>query len=157
MARGPPSGSASRTASTTYTTLRGEKIKLSKDKAEESFHRLLAHDERPPETHLRPTFARAADDFLTQSENANEPSTFVTYKRFLQSFCNHIGKSKKVPDLKPSDAASWLDARPTWGTSSQAIAVEKVKAALAYALAEGKTNHHPLQKVRLKTMVDPIV
>lgn len=136
------------------TTVRGKKIKLARDKkeAEKAFHLLLATDEAPEESaHRRPSFRIVADRFLEHSKGTNEEGTYLSHKRYLQSFCDHIG-NKKAPDLKGHHVTTWLKAHPTWGQSTRSLAIQAVKAALNHAVQEGYLSLHPLIKVKQGTI-----
>lgn len=131
------------------TTIRGEKIKLSKDKkeAEKSFHTLLAHDIEPEVTsHLRPSFRLVADKFLDHSLEANEKTTWEIHKRYLQSFCDHV-KNRKAPDVRGEHITSWLKTT-AWGESTRSLAIQAVKAALNYAVLEGRLAVNPLAAMK---------
>lgn len=81
-----------------YTTIRGEKVKLSPDKKEarQLFHELMAKEQEPAGTNLSPTFRKIADLFLDDSLKNKKPTTYRMAKMFLQSFCDSVGK-RRVP------------------------------------------------------------
>ena len=130
------------------TTINGQQIKLSQDKAEaqKAFHALLASDEQPD--NRRPPFRNLADGFLKHSREVNVHSTFKTHQRgYLQSFCDHV-KNRRAPDLRGEHVTAWLKANPTWGQSTRSLAIQAVKACLNWAKDEGKIKSHPLATVK---------
>ena len=130
-----------------YTTRNRKQIKLSQDKAEatRAFHALMAAGVAPD--NRRPTVARLADEFLEQSKAENEPGTYETHRRFLQSFCDHA-KGRKAPDIRPEHMAAWLKANPGWGQSTRTLATQIVKAAFNLAVLNGKIDGNPIAKAK---------
>ena len=53
------------------------------------------------------SFAVLADRFLSHSKVTNEPETFHVHKHFLQSFIDHIGKTRAVSRLGEDDLDAW--------------------------------------------------
>src|SRR4051812_22728657 len=115
MAR-PPSIWLRSQDDTYYTTIRGQKIKLSPDKKEATrlFHELMAKHEEPAGSNISPTFRKVADLFLDESERTKKPNTYRLLRSTLQSFCDHVG-GKRVADLKVHHVTSWVaeHQRPT--------------------------------------------
>lgn len=132
------------------TTLNGKQIPLARDKkeAEKAFHQLLASEENEPHVHKRPTFRKVADVFLEHSKRSNAASTYESHLRYIQSFADHVGKTKRVPELRGEHVTSWLRQNVGWGQSTRSLAIQSVKAALNHAVIEGLVDVHPLLKVK---------
>ncbi len=131
-----------------YTTINGKQMRLAQDKAEaqKALHALLAHD-KEPEVRGRPTFRSIADAFLERSHEVNTPETFNGHRRYLQSFCDHV-KNRRAPDIRGEHVTSWIKANPQWGPSTRSLAIQVVKAAMNYAVEQGRISVHPIKAVR---------
>ena len=134
---------------TYYTTLRGKKVKLSSDRKEAKrlFHELLAKDEEPAGTTISPSFKRVADDFLDESERTKRPNTYRMLKYFLQSFCDHLGRKRRVSDLKVFHVTKWVNAND-WNSSTACSARATLLACLNWAVEQGHVDSHPLTKLK---------
>jgi site-specific recombinase XerD len=132
-----------------YTTYCGEQKKLSQDKgeAERIFHELHAQQPAPENVH-RYSIGKIADMFLDYSEKHHDPDTFKHYKSMLNRFCAHVGKGKKVADLRPYHVTSWCDAYRHWSESTRAAAIAVLLACLNWAVEEGHLQSHPLTRVK---------
>lgn len=135
-----------------YSTVGGKQVRLSRDKkeAEKALHGLLAQD-REPEVKSRPSFRSLADAFLEHANESNKPETFGVQRRYLQSFCEHI-KSRKATDLRGEHVTSWFRSHPGWNQSTRALATQTVKAAINYAISQGKLATNPIKAVRAGQM-----
>jgi integrase len=132
---------------------RGQYVKLARGldneaAARQRFHELMALEalRAPAES---PTAATAAllEAFLDWSNRHNEPSTYESYRAFLQSFCDQHG-AVPVRDLKPYHVTRWLDGQPGWGQSTRRGAITAVKRALNWAVDEGLLPANPLKQVK---------
>jgi integrase len=134
-----------------YTTVRGNKIKLSPDKkvATRLLHELLAKQEEPAGSNISPSFRKIADLFLDDSEKHKKPATCRVAKFFLQSFCDHVGK-RRVADLKVLHATEWVNAN-NWNTSTACSGRSTVLACLNWAVTQGYIDSHPLTKLKRGT------
>jgi integrase len=134
-----------------YTTIKGEKIKLSPELKEATrlFHELLAMHEEPAGCNISPTFKKVADLFLDESEKNKKPTTYRMAKMFLQSLVDRIGK-KRVTDLKVFDITAWVNAHD-WNESTACSARATVLAALNWAVNQGFIDSHPLTKLKRGT------
>jgi len=152
-----------------YTTIKGEKIKLSPDKKEATrlFHELLSKHEEPAGSNISPSFKHIADLFLDESERTKKPTTYRMAQMFLQSFCDHIGK-KRIADLKVLHVSEWIAAKqrepvPTkvihgekpklrkrrpWNESTACSGRATVLACLNWAVQQGYIESHPLMKLK---------
>lgn len=132
-----------------YTTYRGEQKKLSQDKAEAEriFHELHAQQPEPENVH-RYSIGKIADMFLDHSQKHHDPDTYKHYKCMLNRFCAHVGKGKKVADLKPFHVTSYCDAYRHWSESTRAAAIAVLLACLNWAVNEGYLQSHPLTRVK---------
>jgi len=100
-----------------YTTIRGKKIKLSRNrkKALKAFHTLLAKDdEAVPVASM--AFRKLADLFLDESQRTKKPNTYRLAKYTLQSFCDAIGNCR-VADLRVLHVTEWVKTKG-WNESS---------------------------------------
>ena len=134
--------------------MNGRQIKLGKDRkeADRQFHALMAARRDEVREVNRPTFRAVADEFLAHSQATNEPGTFETHRRFLQSFCIQV-KSRGVADLRGEHVTAWLKANPSWGKSTRSLAIGIVKAAISHARLEGKLTIHTSKEVKVGTML----
>lgn len=158
-----------------YTTFRGTKIKLSRDKAaEREFHALRTQAPVAPAEPAggRVSARKLADLFLTHAHQTKEPATYDLQRYFLQSFCDHV-KGKKAADVKVADVTGWLLAanaagkkrrrlrgrelphgageqtKLRWGVNSQTTARAVVRACFNWGVEQGHLTHSPVG--RLKT------
>ena len=134
-----------------YTTFRGEQTKLSRDKdeAERLFHGLHA---QPPEEQRddsrRLSVGKVCDLFLEYAQNSLDPETYKHYKSKLNRYCAHVGKGRKVADLKPFHVTTWCDAYRHWSESTRAAAIAVVLACLNWAVEQGYLSSHPLTRLK---------
>lgn len=136
------------------TTIRGEQVKLSRDKeeAERAFHALMAkEDPEPKKGGAFPTFRKVADLFLADSKANKKPTTYRMHLYYLQSFCDHVGR-RRVNDLKVHHVTWWI-AKPKpkvkkWNQSSACSGRSTVLACLNWAVQEGHIDSHPLGKLK---------
>ncbi len=131
-----------------YTTIRGQKVKLSPDKKEATrlFHELLAKNEEPAGSQVSPPLKRIAELFLEESQRTKKPNTYRMARMFLQSFCDHVGR-KRVADLKVHHVTSWVGAHQ-WNESTGCSARSTVLACLNWAVTQGHVDSHPLAKLK---------
>lgn len=133
-----------------YTTIRGKKHKLSKDRkdAQKLFHALMAkeEDDGPKGTAVAPTFRKVADLFLDESERTKKPNTYRMHKYLLQSFCDHVGK-RRVRDLKVHHVTEWVGSQD-WNESTACSGRSTLLACLNWAVAQGYIDSHPLGKLK---------
>ena len=108
-----------------FTTVRGQQIRLSSDKAEaeKAFHALMLED-RPAPARKRPPFRDLTDAFLEESHAADSPETFAIHRCYLQSFFDHV-KGRRTRDLMGETVTRWLKANPSWGQSTRSLAVQQ--------------------------------
>src|SRR5436309_384675 len=99
-----------------YSTVDGVQHKLDPDlkKSTDMLKKLLRELGSGP-AGPDPAVGKVFDLFLENSQRENEACTFELHHMFLQSFCDHVGKTKKVSGLREHHVDSWLKARPTWG------------------------------------------
>lgn len=133
-----------------YATIRGRKLRLSKDRkeAERLFHRLKAEEEPPARAVAAPTFRKLADLYIEEGRREKSEKTFKLRLHFLQSFCDHVGR-RRADELKVHMASEWLNRCDTWGRSTRATAVRVLKACLNWSVEQGYLEKNPL--VRLKS------
>ena len=139
-----------------YTTIRSQQQRLARDKDEATrlFHELMSR-EQPEDTDpsgVSPKFRKLADLFLTRSERSNKPETYRYQKKFLQSFCDAVGK-RRVMDLTGNHVSKWFLSHPEWGQSTRAMAIQIIKACLNWGVREGFIHQSPLTKVRREAFV----
>ncbi len=136
------------------TTIRGDQIKLSKnkDEAERAFHALMAKEvPEVKDTGVFPSFRKLADLFLEDSKVNKKPNTYRMHLYYLQSFCDHIGR-KRVNDLKVHHVTEWIG-KPkakvnVWNQSSACSGRTTILACLNWAVAQGYIDSHPLGKLK---------
>lgn len=134
-----------------YTTVRGKRVRLAKDKkeADKAFHALLAAAPDDGPVGFRPTFRRLADLYLDFTQQTKSPRTYEHQLRFLQSFCDSVGV-KRAADLKPGDVTAWLlKHKTTWGHNTQVTARSLVVACLNWAVREGHVPSSPLRGMKV--------
>jgi integrase len=134
-----------------YVKIRGKQVKLSADRTEATLamHSMLAQAETPtesPASRRIPTFRKVADLFLDNSERVNKKTTYRMHKLYLQSFVDHIGKTR-VGDLKVHHVTEWI-AATGWGQSTACSARGTVLACLNWAVEQGYIVGHPLGKLK---------
>jgi integrase len=131
-----------------YTTLRGEKIKLSQDRkeAQKLFHGMMAKDEEPSGTSISMTFRALADLYLDEVQRIRKLNTYRLHKYTLQTFCDRIGK-KRVADLRVLHATEWVNAH-TWNESTCCTARTTLLACLNWGVTQGYIDRHPLAKLK---------
>jgi integrase len=136
-----------------YSTINGEKVRLSEDKkeAERLFHELLSKkaeaDAPEPAAIFGPTFKKLADDYLKATQEEKSDRVFEQQTRCLQLFSNYLPKKTLAKDLKPHMVAAWLKSKPTWGTSTKAGKRKTIKAVLNWAVKQGYLEENPLKKM----------
>src|SRR4051812_48763305 len=91
-----------------YATINGKKEKLSEDYAEavELFHTLKATTKKRT-GRLKCTLAEACDSFLDNAQKTKEAKTYENQRVYLQSFCDFVGKSRRVQDLTGAHFDDW--------------------------------------------------
>jgi integrase len=143
-----------------YTTIDGEKVRLSKDKAEAErmFHQLLSQKgiEQPePAAQLGPSFKKLADEFLVNTKGDKNPETVAIQGKVLQAFCDR-NKGLRAADLKGHTVVKWIawenewrakKGRKPWGTSTQALAIKTIKAACNWGVKIGYLKEHPIKRL----------
>jgi integrase len=131
-----------------YTTVHGKQIRLSDDKAEarQSLHELLAAPPDDTRGH-RPSIAKACDLFLTYSHAQHEVETYKHYRWFLQSFCAHVKKGRKIADLRVHMVTSWHQAN-AWSESSKASSIGVLLACLNWNVAQGHLKANPFTGIK---------
>jgi integrase len=131
-----------------YTTLRGEKIKLSQDRkeAQKLFHTLMAKDEKPTGPAISMTFRWLADLYLDEVQRIRRPNTYRVYRYVLQTFCDRVG-GKRVADLRVLHATEWVNAHE-WNESTCCSARTALLACLNWGVTQGHIDSHPLQKLK---------
>jgi integrase len=136
-----------------YSTIDGVQHKLHPDrkKAEGKLKQLLRDLGSGP-AGPDPSIGKVCDLFLEHSAGENESCTFDLHQMFLQSFCDHVGKNKKVVSLREHHVDSWVKAKPTWGASTRVRAKAILLAALNFACRKGHLGTHPLKNVRPGTV-----
>jgi integrase len=106
-----------------YATIGKQKVFLGLDRAhaEREFHRLKAATKPIPRSKQR--VDTLVDLYLDHASREVRESTFINYKWFLQSWCDHAG-SRIASELKPLDVAAWV-AGQQWNptTRHQAISI----------------------------------
>jgi integrase len=133
-----------------YTTLKGQQIRLSKDRSEarRMLHELLSREEPEADSVIaRISMRKLADLFLDESRRTKAPETYVVQKYYLQSFCDHVGR-KKVRDLKVHMATAWLAEYPAWGQSTRTTAVAILKACNNWGVQQGHLQTNPIAKLK---------
>jgi integrase len=144
------------------TTLKGEIVKLSKDKreAERLFHEMMAKraaepEEKTPAHQLGPTFRRMADDFLVHTQGDKNERSLGIQTKILLAFCSRI-KGIRAAELKGHMVTSWISwenqvrakkGKKTWNTSTQALAIKTIKAVLNWGVKQGYLEFNPIKKL----------
>jgi integrase len=143
------------------TTVKGEIVRLSKDKkqAEALFHDLMAQKAREdtpePARQLGPSFKKLADDWLVQTQGQKDERTVKLQVRVIQPFCNRI-KGMRAADLKGHTVTDWLawenqwrqkKNRKLWNTSTQSFAIKTIKAALNWGVKMNYLDANPIKKL----------
>ena len=96
-----------------YTTLNRKNVKVADkgDSYEEAFKKyveiLNVRDVEPGKI----TVVALLDHYLEWVQGNRAHATYLWYKRFAQSFVNHVGKRLKVTDLKPLHVQNWISAK----------------------------------------------
>lgn len=125
-----------------YTTIKGEQIRLSQDKAEAErmLHRILADQEpdaKAEEVSVSPTMKKICELFLEDALLEKGEETYKVQKRVLQSFLDSLKKGMKVADLKQMHVTEWFRKHPTWGGSYRTNGRKVLKACLNWAGKQG--------------------
>jgi integrase len=129
-----------------YTTIAGERIKLSQNKgeAETLFHQeMCARADRQGAPGVRLTMARVADLFLADAQEGKEPRTFQNQRYYLQSFVDSVGKRVKAHELKVNMVTRWL-AGHDWNETTRSSARAALSACLNWAVREEHLDRNPL-------------
>lgn len=133
-----------------YTTIRGEQIKLSMDRAEAEriFHGLMADQPEEIPTGARNlTFAQVARAFLEDSKRENALDTYRGHKQFLAGFMRHSGRVK-IAALTPYMLNRWIAVHEGWGDSTRRVAMNIVQACLNWGARMKFYKEHPLEKLK---------
>ena len=118
----------------------------------------------------------AVMDYLKHSQAKDRLATFNKRGEFLFDFCfglpcrfwdygvgRKVAKpsahdylhdgfgNKRVAEIIPMDVQNWLDKHPTWGKSTQRIAIQSVKRAFNYCLKMGLIPTNPVKGMTAPT------
>jgi integrase len=135
-----------------YAKINGKQERLSLDYAEalQIFHRLKAAAKKSKGKHARKLSAalgEVCDAFLDLSQKTNAPKTYENQRGYLQSFCDHVGKGRRVYDLTGEEFDAWALAGG-WGESTRSAARAAVLACLNWAARAGRVAENPLAGCR---------
>jgi integrase len=150
-----------------YCTHNGEKVKLSKDKAEaeRAFHTLKAHGSLAPgedaaeNSGPRPSLRYLVGLYLDEAKATKAEETYQVQRRYLTGFCDFVGKIK-APDVRIHHVKDWLAAdkkRNTrsgkillckWGESTRALAVSTLIALFNWAIADQRLVVSPIKGIK---------
>jgi integrase len=134
-----------------YITINGDQKRLSTDKgeAERMMHELLSKEEPEEKVPVaRVPLKQLINLFLHHAKQTKEEGTFVVQTIYLQSFLDHVGKNRKVSDLKTHMGEAWLAAHPEWNQSTRCTAVSIVKACLNWGVNQDYILLNPLRKLK---------
>lgn len=128
-----------------YATISGKQVNLGTDHAEATreYHRLRARA-APPSG--RATTAESVDRFLEHAEPHVQPDTFTLYRYYLQSWCDHTGKTRATT-IEPRHVQGWMERHPGWNSSTRHLAITIVKLWSRWAL-----DPDPLRRVKRPKM-----
>jgi len=133
-----------------YVTLKGKKVRLSKDKkeAQQAFHALMSKERDPLEkAGLSPTFKRLADLFLDEAEKTKAPGTYAVQLNYLQLFSDFIG-TKRAAEVKVHHVTEWLHSHDSWSESTRTTARSILRACMNWGVQQGYLKEHPLSRLK---------
>jgi integrase len=141
-----------------YTTIRGEKIKLARNKkdAERAFHALLSRPEEeegdglPKQTPLL-SFRKLADLYLEHCKQNKDEKTYQLQRHFLQSLSDFV-RGRKAMDLRPRHVSEWLVTKKTWQHNSRVTARGILRSCLNWAVEEGYLVKDPMPSLKVGQM-----
>jgi integrase len=134
-----------------YTTIRGKKVRLTRDKAEarKALYELLARPDAPAGSPVtrRLAFRRIADQFLGHCERTMSARTLKTRLSYLKGFCAHVG-GRAVSDLRVEHVTAWESKNPHWKPSTVATVRSILTACLNWATNQGVIEANPLARLK---------
>jgi integrase len=119
-----------------YATINGRQEKLSPDyqEARDLFHKLKSNlAKKKTSGKLSTTLKEVCDAFLTHTKQTKAEKTYENRYRYLQSFCDFVGKGSRVHDLKGGQLDAWSLSQG-WNSSTQAAARASVMTCLNWGV-----------------------
>jgi integrase len=131
-----------------YTTVDGKKVNLGKDKrkAEAAWHKIESGGQTPTTVRLKNAF-----DLYLASLGECTADTRDVAQRHLASFLAFVG-NVQVQKLKPLVWTEYLKTK-SWSESTKRTALNKILAALNYAVDQGAITGHPF-KIKQKPRME---
>jgi integrase len=130
-----------------YCTLNGKQEKLSAnyDEALDLFHTLRANRKRAkrPAAKLSTTLKEVCDGFLELAQKTKAENTYRNQLAYLQSFCDRVGKHRRVHDIQGRELDDWVLAQG-WALSTQAAARRTAMACFNWGVKNGLILESPL-------------
>lgn len=128
-----------------FVTIDGKQVSLGNDKdaAYRRFHELMAAPKRPAVSN-HPLLSTVLDDSLEWTKNNRTPATYESSKRRLQSMLNSVPNGLTIRELQPYHVQQWLDAHPSWASTTARTAAANVQRALNCAVKMGHIKASPI-------------
>jgi hypothetical protein len=119
---------------------------VSLPEAQAAFHKLMLLSGDTPLRTETIAVATICNLFLDFSQVHHGESSYESYKRFLQDFCNCYGKLT-VSDLKPFHVTRWIDGKANWNGAKR-HAIISVKRAFSWAEQQGLIAANPVRTIK---------
>src|SRR5262245_36793358 len=139
-----------------YATIQGVQTRLSHDREEalELFHTLKSDARKKrngrrskPARKLATTLEEVCNAFLDDAKATKAEKTYENQKGYLQSFCDAVGKSRRVRDITEEEFDRWSRSKG-WGKSTQTAARATIMACLNWGVRKGRLLESPLWGAR---------
>lgn len=130
------------------TTVDGDQLKLSKDKAEarKVFYKLMNGEKKVAEKAGMST-RKLCDIFLDRTRGDKTDDRHKATLCYLKPFCDKFGP-RDPGTLRVFEVNEWLDKKEEWCGSTRAGFVVTLKAVLNWAVAEDYLQQSPMAKLR---------
>lgn len=120
-----------------YTTINGKPHRLAVDYQEAMtlFRKLKA--KKKPTGKTSTTLEEVCNAFLDLAQKTKAPKTYENQKAYLQSFCDAVGKTRRVADIKGTELDDWSLSQG-WAASTQAAARRTVMACFNWGVNQAR-------------------
>lgn len=131
-----------------YATIDGRQVRLSQSRQEaQAMFERMRSERRASSSSVHVTVSDLANQFLDVVKQTRSHSTYIIRRLHLKSFCDFVGKSRRVSDITGGELERWALSRDLNG-STRNLMQASVLACLNWGVRSGAIVSHGVRKRR---------
>lgn len=135
---------------TWYVQIGKKQVNLGPDKraAWAKYHEIMA--DRKSLSAALVTVSQLFERYLDWCQKRCSRGTYENARLYCRSFIGHVGKKFLISRLKPKHISSWMDAHPSWTSTTQNDAISIIQRTFNWAVKQGHLDRSPIRHVEDK-------